>query len=192
MSLTTTSSGTVRTGNMNKFAHGVRGYLTVGSRVIGVAQDISFDDKGDDDLAYIMGSRNPQAIEVINKAVRGTVKMLTINVDSNLVEVTKFVDTITSAGVATYVVPISEMGSVSGSMASMLGLIQETELVIYNKVAIHSDGHDMYHKVTIHGCVFKGKSYDYAKDSYWIQDADFTGTHITEEYETATSSVSGT
>lgn len=181
MSLTTTTSGTVNTGNMNKFAHGVRGYITVGSRVIGVAQDISFDDKGDDDLAYIMGSRNPQAIEVINKAVRGTVKMLTINVDSNLVEITKFVDTIT-AGVPTYVSETKNLNDAS-NITNMLGLVQETDLVIYNKVGIGSDGDDTYHKVTIHGCIFKGKSYDYAKDSYWIQDADFTGTHITEDYE---------
>ena len=62
--------------NNNNFLHGVRGIIYVDGDVAGAVQDISATESGEEDVVYVMGSRYPQAKEIKNKIVNGTIKSL--------------------------------------------------------------------------------------------------------------------
>jgi hypothetical protein len=169
--------------NINKFGHGVRGYVTVDGVIVGTAQDMSVEDMGDDDIAYVAGSRSPQDIEIVNKAVRGKIKSLVLNNATGLKDLSTPISSLDGT-VPVYTDNVSH-GDYS-NMDSKLGLMRNVEIVWRNKVAVDADGVITYIEFTAHNCVLKGKSYDFSKDSFWYTDVDFAGSHVTENYAAPT------
>ena len=178
----------VSTDQINKYAHGVRGYVEINGEVLGVAQDISFDDAGDHDVANVMGSRHAQNTEIVNKIVTGRLKVLILDKGSLLTSLLtpKRIDDSVPAGAIVNATPVMDT-SYGNSIADMIGTIPTFNIVFYNQLNLIISGttpkFDQL-ETTIYNAKIKGKSYDYAKDKYWFTNVEFVATHVLENIVT--------
>ena len=167
---------------INKYAHGIRGYVQMNGITVGVAQDVTFDDIGDQDAAYVMGSRSPQNVEIINKLVQGRVKTLILDAASLMIDKAR-PQRLTAGGVLEQATVVMDTSS-GKDISKMIGILPEFDIVLYNIMGMTASGTSSTQtqlKVTIKNAKIKGKSYDFSKDKYWITGVEFIATNVEEE-----------
>ena len=176
------------TSESKPFLHGVRGAVYINDVLIGVAQGVNFSDDGEDDWAYIMGSRFPQSKEIKNKSVRGTIKTMIFDSKNdlfhNLVVPIKYdvspTDVTSLAGI-TGVNSASTKITVTNDIIndSHLGYMPVFNIVLKNVVAPSSETDaNQFVTYTISGVMLQGKDYSFEHDTWWTSNVKFIADSI--------------
>ena len=180
--------------NQNNFLHGVRGVIFIDGDVAGAVQDISATESGEEDVVYVMGSRYPQAKEIKNKIVNGTIKSLIFDptvqklmkltdpaVQAVLDNEALFDEDSNEANVLPYTDTQLKFGRTADS--SIGSLIPMFDMKILSRVMgtkdqtvnINQDvqGTKEFKGFAIMGAVIKSYEVMFNKDTFWLANIEF-------------------
>jgi len=189
--------------NNNNFLHGVRGIVYLDGDVAGAVQDISATESGEEDIVYAMGSRYPQAKEIKNKIVNGTIKSLVFDPstqklmklsdptsDADVLNGDRDFDDITFDNRLTH--EATQMGfhrsgdEVIGALIPMFDIQVLSHVVDstldanennVNAGVVTKSGKSKGFK--IHGCIIKSYEIMFNKDTFWLANVEFVADKMT-------------
>lgn len=192
--------------NNNNFLHGVRGIIYIDGSVAGAIQDISATESGEEDVVYAMGSRYPQAKEIKNKIVNGTIKSLIFDPTTQMIM--KLTDPTISGTILdgeekfddpsySNVLPYenTQMGFHRDSNEVVGALIPMFDIeVLSHVVDVTGRGADVSEVASnvssstgkvkgfkIHACIIKSYEIMFNKDTFWLANIEFIADKMTRK-----------
>jgi len=182
--------------NQNNFLHGVRGIIYIDGDVAGAVQDISATESGEEDVVYAMGSRYPQAKEIKNKIVNGTIKSLVF--DPTTQKLMKLTDPTASVELLNDPTLFDEAieGNVLNYEDTQMGFHRESDEVVGAMIPMFDMtilSHVLDNSITgqstvgnitgassgkgkgfkIYGAIIKSYEIMFNKDTFWLANVEF-------------------